>query len=295
MMHPTHILNCLMLFFALGLTNCIVRAEEFRDVESLLRKYAFEREKFYQYSVAIDINGACPVADEVFIMQTDSRSVLNLDFEYSRIGSHYITKGGVKGDQVNVVIGETDGLSVSGDSTSNIVVKAADHWNAPDRRCTELLVFDPRATGILTAEEYAIGARFETAFAELREVSKRETHSTVFQNKDGHYELSLRDSGLRIVFDQKRNYWPIEFDHFSPDAKYSNRWRVQLGKFNDQYVPISAKLTRIVLGQHESQSEKHEVNFEYRWRSINRFIPTGRRAIENLKERWGVEIEQSGS
>lgn len=271
----------------------IVRAQDsFSSATELLQRFVKSREELFQYAVEITIHGRLPVADELFQTITKRNSVTKLDLEYSRIGEHFLTLANLGATDVPnrwYVIGCTDDYMVEGDTESGICYTKIVRRELGDRNTTELLVFDPRAIGILLAEEYSRGIRYETIISTLSQIPDADSQVSFLEGK---WTVRWPAFGAQLALDSARSYWPISFDFSPKDSNIRQRWIVKLGKFQSKDVPVHAEF-EVIATEKKRERTLEKVSFDFRWKSINQYLPNGERAVKRLSERFGLEIKET--
>lgn len=287
-----HLFLTLCVFGSCPLAFC---DEWYASSEQLLHKVGIEREKIFQYHVKIKVQGELSTAEELFGFRVDDRSAIELYVEYCRLGGHFISGARECSTAANAswaFLGRSGDLTIEANSIVGLNTSQVSPLQLRRYPLSELLVFDPRAVGLLSHDGLQSAMTFERAMRGLRQFNQVPSKTYKFEEK---WYVFWPDLGLRIAFDPKNSFWPTTFEHVTPGSLLRQKWDVKIGKYDAFDVPVEAVYSR---EQFEGdEMKKKTLTLGFHWEAINQINPIGHKAAARLKERFQIPdvVTDSGS
>ncbi len=257
-------------------------------LNKVLNRVRQEREKVYSYYLSLDFEGQIPNSSELLSVATDESSKGTLDLEYRRVGETYISGlyiGNGSNRKFAGLIGRSRDVSLRSSGRKLYVSKVDLNHFSRFRKVSELLVFDPRATGMLSSESLKLGFKYESLVTEIAGMENKYVTA-----EDGDL-MGFRwpDIGREIWFDTRKGYWPVRSLCVNADGNEKETWNVEVGSFEGHHLPIRATFQTIKTDGRKDTTES--LKLRYTWRTINQVFPSGIDAAQRWSEKLKIDID----
>lgn len=257
-----------------------------REVNDLIGRMAAEREQIIQYVVRCRVEGSLGELTGLssgWIPKNDAET--EVYYEFSRIDQHYVTavRNLKNAPDVWYLRGTSGSVGLSGKTGSAIEIRdlnsaANRNFLRTDQRHSPLLLFDPMAIGLVFCGDFRTGLTFEAQIAGFLDSPPDLAHS-IQHDKNGIVTWTS-NTDTTIVIDTKRSHWPLSLDY----NRGNITWDIQLGKYKDFDVPLSATLKCKV-----GRTERYDVTkIKFQWERINEPVSVGHDCIPRIGKLLGM-------
>lgn len=173
--------------------------------------------------------------------------------------------------------GASGELTLSGSSDKKLVVTPRHLMLPLAVHRTNLIYFDPRATGIASCGDTLGRTSFESVIGNYL-LWKADLIKEVKIGNEGLLVFDHESSDLTLWVDPKRGYWPT-FYSFHPGQK-AQTWNVELKETHGMWLPDSATV----------KCNGKSVDVMYLWSQVNEAVVGGDASANRIAENFGTTV-----